>query len=89
MVTNSFHGTIFSILFEKPFVPVFATKNGRIVLEERKYSILNSLGLISVIHTETSDIDLKQIESIDYDSVSSKLNKLREIATKYIESALK
>lgn len=46
VVSNSFHGTVFAILFRKPFVTV-ALPGARAVLNERSRALLAALGLES------------------------------------------
>ncbi len=83
VVTNSFHGTVFSILYHKKFITV-ANKKRNSRIEE----LLNSLGLQDrlIYDDEYSHIDL---ESIDYDSVEEKLELKRksntDILLKYVK----
>lgn len=88
VVTNSFHGTIFSIIFEKSFIPVFEELNGKIKIEERKYTILKNLGLEEYMHTSNQPIDLKKIENIDYENVKIKLEKIIEESKKYLRDCI-
>jgi exopolysaccharide biosynthesis predicted pyruvyltransferase EpsI len=46
VVTNSFHGTVFAILFNRPFLSV-KLGGAKSVLNERMYHLLTSLDLIS------------------------------------------
>lgn len=70
MVTDSFHGVCFSIIFKKPFI---AIKNkGRGVA--RFESILNLLGLSNRLISEEDELTSNLFEPIDYDEVYKKLN---------------
>ena len=80
VVTNSFHGTVFSILYKKKFITVPHTTRGRRMIE-----LLNKLGLTGVLWGSSEfSID----NGIDYDSAYSKLTELRRASAVYLEKAL-
>jgi len=85
IVTNSFHGTIFSLIFQKKLIPVFDSKNGEIIKEERKYSILEAAGLLNLITTPDSKIDISNYDNIDYTMVSKKIEEIIGISRDFIE----
>ena len=83
IITNSFHGTIFSILFHKNFATI--SRNN---LDFRVQSLLEALGL--------SERFVEQIDSAgvlepisDYSTVENKLELLKEKSIKYLKDALK
>lgn len=84
--TDSFHGSVFSILFKKNFV-VFnrykdsygASKNTRID------SLCNNLGLQE--RRFSGNICTDMAASIDYQKVDSHLSKMRDFSKKYLEDA--
>ena len=76
--TGSFHGTAFSINFEKKFIS-FGKNNSRIE------SILSQLGLINRFCANISDIPSGEI---NYQKVNEKLNILRESSLKYLRDCL-
>lgn len=80
VITNSFHGTAFSILMQKPFYSVPPQK-GR----ERIDSILGLLGLENRIVDKEFNID----SVIEYQKVNIKLNRLREQSIDYLQKSLK
>jgi len=80
VVTNSFHGTVFSILYRKKFVTVSHSSRGRRMVE-----LLNKLGLSDVLWGDPSFSAEKEI---DYESVYCKLVELRKSSTNYLEKAL-
>jgi hypothetical protein len=70
MVTDSFHGVCFSIIFKKSFI---AIKNkGRGVA--RFESLLNLLGLSNRLVSEEDELPLNLFIPINYDEVYTKLN---------------
>lgn len=79
VVTNSFHGTVFSILYGRKFFSVYK-KNGRVD---------NLLGFLDIPerHVETPDqIDAKQ--SIDYEKVFEKLAVYRRESIDFLRESL-
>lgn len=82
VVCTSFHGTIFSLLFNIPFFSIIMNdgKNTRVL------SLLESLGLTNRAVLPASDpID----EKIDWDIVQEKLVKLSEDSKKYLQEIIK
>lgn len=79
VVTNSFHGTVFSILYQKPFYSVFEN-------DARKESILQSLDLSDRHIFSTEQIDLDTV--IDYPSCHEKLRSLRQSSLDFLDTAL-
>lgn len=89
VVTNSFHGMVFSIIFQKNFIPVFEENNGDVVIDERKYTVLKALGLEKYIHTNSMDIDLNKLNDIDYREAKEKLEELVKSSKAYIKTCIK
>ena len=93
VMTNSFHGTVFSILFNKDFYSFESSRNdsGKSV-NSRLQTILKILGLedrliksgASGALTSEGDIGAR----IDYAPVLDKLEKERETSLKYLKNAL-
>ena len=79
VVTNSFHGTVFSIIFKKQFICVPMAKTS-----SRMLDLLKKLGLSHRVIDNCKNID----ESIDYTEVDSKLDSLRESSRNYISKVL-
>lgn len=78
VITDSFHASVFSILFNKPFIVV--GNNGRGV--SRLNSLLGMFGLKELLYTK----DLKKTKyfDIDYLNISDKLNNLREQSISFL-----
>lgn len=80
IVTNSFHGTVFSIIYKKKFITVPHTTRGRRMIE-----LLGKLGLDDILWgTPSFSIN----NEIDYDNVYKKLHNLRAGSIQYLEKAL-
>ncbi len=81
IVTSSFHGTAFSIIFKKDFYTV-RMKDGH---NTRSESLLNDLNLSDRMVDDTSEIDLKKI---DYNNTLFKLNELQTNSFDFLSSSL-
>ena len=88
VITDSFHGMVFSILYERPFV-VFIGNPKRI---GRIRTLLQHLGLENRLWTE-SEYDLERIielgnTPIDYSRVKAKLQSLRSASLLFLQDSL-
>lgn len=72
LVTDSFHGMCFAIIFKKPFVALCNKERGAARFE----SMLKLLGLESRLIN--SLVDYQKMQEIDWDSVYEKLNLLKQ-----------
>lgn len=79
VLTNSFHGTVFSIIYGKKFYSVYNT-------DSRKDNLLNNLQLQSRHIYSANDIDLNQ--QIDYEFVQKLLHSYRESSIDFLDKAL-
>ncbi|KIZ32651.1 hypothetical protein OO18_29565, partial [Raoultella ornithinolytica] len=85
IVTDSFHGTVFSILFNKPFIALCNKERGA----ARFTSLLQMFNLESRLVTDCNDVDDDTLFSaIDYEHVNEILSQLRVQSFKFIERAL-
>ncbi len=84
VITNSFHGTAFSIIFNKKF---FTIKNSNPNHDNsRLYDLLESLGLEDRIYLKYNDLIINK--NINYKEVNNKISKLRNKSLDYIDSIL-
>lgn len=74
VVTNSFHGTVFSLLYKKNFVTVTNDKRNA-----RMEDLLTSLGLQDRLIYEYNQDTVMHMEPIDYSAVEEKLTESRSI----------
>lgn len=81
VVTDSFHGTVFSILFNKPFITIGNEARGL----SRFSSLLNLLGLEDRLVSQSS-VSYSQLLHIpiDYSKVNSKLDNLRKESLSFL-----
>jgi polysaccharide pyruvyl transferase WcaK-like protein len=82
VVTDSFHGTVFSILYERPFISV---NNGR--PDTRRLSLLNQLGLNS-LYLNPDELDFDEIQSVNFAQAKQKLENLRSDSLSYLKKAI-
>lgn len=87
--TNSFHGTVFSILFHKPFVSVLI-KGKMSGMNERALSLLKNIGLEdrAVYSDEIEKISSLVDKPINWEEVDSRLDELREVAKEFLSKSL-
>ena len=86
VLSASFHGTAFSIKFEKQFYVVRGKHNGKVNMDDRMSSLLKLCGLDSrqLIEGEAWDDS-----TIDYRSTNEKLGREVERSRAYLHDALK
>ena len=87
IITTSFHGVVFSIIFERNFVFIplkgaYSQSNNRVT------SLLKQLGLEDRILDDTQNLKNILCENINYFSVRKTLNKLKENSIGYINKSL-
>lgn len=84
--TNSFHGTVFSVQFGKPFFTAVAPGEMAAPEFSRTYSLLTTLGLTQRIigKGDTAALD----EEIDWTAVEDRLTRERENSLRYLRAAL-
>lgn len=85
VVTDSFHGTVFSIIFNKPFVAILNSKRG----SSRFISLLSVLGLENRLFSTTNDLLEEHLKPIDYTEVNKILNDWRYLSISFMERHLK
>lgn len=85
VITDSFHGTVFAIIFNKPFISIGNKKRGM----TRFNSLLKIFGLENRLVEET-EMDLGKIINtpIDFDRVNKILKSKKNEALRYLENAL-
>ena len=83
VITDSYHGSLFSIVFRKPFETIINRGRGA----DRFTAVFQQLGLLDrLIDSPSSSVVLEN--AIDYASVCAKLRHLQKDSISYLESAL-
>lgn len=83
IVTDSFHGTIFSIIYEKEFYSYCSRKGMKI--GSRITNILSSLNLDQRLIHDGSELDLSDI---DYDEIRQRVENMRSASLGYLKKIL-
>ncbi len=81
-ITDSFHGSCFAIIFNKPFVCV----NSNEKTSTRMESIFCELEIKNRLYSNFNSVNLKELieNPIDYDIVNSKINLMKKIGQEFL-----
>lgn len=87
VLTDSFHGTCFAIIFNKPFISIANHNRG----EKRFQSLLRWTGLLDRMVNSVEEIYGKPelFQPIDYDKVNARVAAFRAKSLEWLKSALK
>ena len=84
VICNSFHATVFSILYEKKFV-TYEFKNRNIRMNE----LLSNIGLLNRTINKEEEIVAVMEQKIDYERVRIKIDDLKKSGHGFLNTALK
>lgn len=89
VVTNSFHGTVFSILFRKPFL-VAELPGSRAVMNARSRNLLGQVGLMDRFVSKDQISQVRELVNspIDWAEVATKQKTLRQGGASFLEDEL-
>lgn len=85
VVTNSFHGTAFSVNFNVPFI-VVTRKNKRV--NSRFVSLLSDLNLMERYCYENEVVDIHKFLNLDFSEANVLLDNLRKFSENYLLKSL-
>lgn len=85
VITDSFHGAVFSIIFKRPFAVIANPERGN----SRMESLLDSLGLRNRLVFSPNEVDSVFSSEIDWTDVDSRLAPLKEHALSFLKNSLK
>jgi len=90
VVTNSFHGTVFCLLFNTPFITLERTAPSEKSMNTRLVSLLNIFSLSErlISNTEMSSINYLIEKEIDWGCVNSKMHELRNEGYDFLEKSI-
>ena len=85
--TDSFHGTIFSIIFKKPFITLVNKKRGA----ERFISLLKPISLMYRLFNSSECINERDdlLDNCDFSIPYKKLDKIKKFSALWLENILK
>lgn len=84
VVTDSFHGMLFSIIFEKNFFVIGNQQRGL----DRFLSFLNIIKLQDRLVFNLEDLKNKKLNNIDYESVNSIIKENRKLSSNFLMDSL-
>lgn len=85
VITNSFHGTVFSIIYQRPFISMLHSSTG-----SRTTDLLIELGLEDHILYQANDFDdMARFEIKDKEALLERTKKLREESLEFLKKAVK
>jgi len=85
VITNSFHGTVFSIIYETPFVSMLHSNTG-----SRTVDLLKSLNLEThLLYTPNDFNDFSQFETENKEKLRKRIKELRQTSLLFLFDALR
>lgn len=87
ILTTSFHGVAFALIFHKPFV-VFSLDNNGVEMNNRILSLLSNFNLEDRIFNENESLYKQMKRKIDWNMVDEMMNILRENSKIFIENRI-
>lgn len=87
IVTDSFHGVCFAIIFNKPFIPILNTNRGA----SRFYTVLNKFKLANRLVTSIDDLKEKEdmfFDQIDYSDCEKILKEEKNRCMEWLKNAI-
>lgn len=82
VITDSYHGACFCVIYRTPFIVLVNTERG-----EERYKLFEDIGLASQIILPQNADKAEFITEIDWESAYEKLNKMRESSFEFLENA--
>jgi len=84
ILTNSFHGTVFAIIYEKPFLSMLHSGTGSRIID-----LLTELGLEShIIYDPDTFTELDRMEIKDIHKVKERIGELRQDSISFLKTSL-
>lgn len=87
--TDSFHGIVFSILYNKQFVAFERGKNGKVSMNSRLYDLLEMFELKERLVASVNIEYIKKLNDIDYEYVNSLLCAKRKDSYSFLYDAIR
>ena len=89
--TDSFHGTVFSLINNTKFFTFerYSNKNSKVSTNSRIYSLLGIVDLKERILSGTENVDDVIKMQINFDNVNEKIDKFRECSKRFLKNSIK
>jgi hypothetical protein len=88
VVTNSFHGTVLSINFQKPFFTVFSSSQNTYSRDSRMLSILKILSASYRLYSPGQELPSTKDFEMTYHTINEKLNMERKKSLSYLNKVI-
>ena len=89
VLSGSFHGTAFSLIFNKPFYRIQRNRNKEAIIDDRVGSLFETLGIQDrEINTENYQSKVNELFDMQYRIVNKEIDRARNTAKKYFASIL-
>jgi hypothetical protein len=88
VVSSSFHGCVFSVIFEKQFIALEHTEQCKVIHDDRIRTIMNLLDLGGRIYSYESCNEYQISEQINYRIVTNKLAQYIDFSKDYLNSSM-
>lgn len=88
VISSSFHGCVFSLIFEKQFLAVERVVNGCVEYEDRIRTLLEKLDLENYIINPNYDFLKFDYKKIDYGKINNLLESEIELSRQYLDYSL-
>lgn len=88
IVTDSFHGTVFSAIFEKTFLSYIKYDNSKTNSGTRIENLVSQLSLEPYLIHNLNSINNTKLDIIDYSDVNEKIEILRDLSKDYLHNSL-
>lgn len=85
VVTNSFHGAVFAVLFHKPFLVLPVENSG---MNDRIETLMQALGLSERIVSDEKTAQERLTQGIDWEDVDARLKVLRKTSETYLNEVI-
>ena len=87
--TDSFHGTVFSLIYGKKFFTfVRFSEKATLSTNSRIYTLLKRMGVEDRLVREDTDIDMILRQKLDIPAIQGRLNAFRQESLRYLTEAL-
>jgi exopolysaccharide biosynthesis predicted pyruvyltransferase EpsI len=87
VITNSFHGMVFSIIFHVPFV-VIKAKGNSAGMNDRFFSLLSEIGLGNRIISDSNNFDSLVGSTINWQNIDKELKTFRDATNIFFDNIL-
>lgn len=86
--TDSFHGAVFSIIYNKQFFVYERNKAGKVSMNSRLYDLLELFGLSDRMISLDEEDQIQKMEQINYEMVNKILNMQRQMSMSFLQNAI-